>query len=63
MTSKEKITDILDWMQNTTDADWNSMQCLKQDLEKLVVIAQTEGIQEARDTINKIWNIDKEVTL
>ena len=57
MTSKEKIKEILDWMQSTTDADWNFMQCLKQELEKLMVIAQTEGIQEARDAINKIWNI------
>ena len=56
MTSKEKIKDILDWMQNTTDADWTFLQCLKQDLERLVVISQTEGIKEAHDVINKIWN-------
>ena len=56
MASKEKIKDILDWMQNTTDADWNFLQCLKQDLENLVVIAQTEGIKEAHDVMNKVWN-------
>ena len=59
MTSTEKIKDILDWIQNTTDADWNFMQCLKQDLEKLVVIAQTEGIEEARDVLKKVCGIDK----
>ena len=56
MTSKEKIKDILDWMQNTTDADWNFLRCLKQDLEGLVIIAQTEGIQEARDILKQTWN-------
>ena len=35
MTSKEKITDILDFVQNVTDADWGFMQCLKQDLEQI----------------------------
>ena len=54
MTSKEKIKDILDWMQNTTDADWSFLRCLKQDLENLVVIAQIEGIREAGDILNKI---------
>ena len=56
MTSKEKIKDILDWMQNTTDADWNFLCCLKQDLEHLVTIAQTEGVKEARDALNEVWN-------
>lgn len=56
MTSKEKIKDILDWMQNTTDADWNFLCCLKQDLESLVIIAQTEGVKEAHDVLNKVWN-------
>lgn len=56
MTSKEKVTDILDFVQNVTDADWGFMQCLKQDLEHLVVIAQTEGVKEARDALNKVWN-------
>lgn len=56
MTSKEKIKDILYWMQNTTDADWNFLRCLKQDLEHLVIIAQTEGVKEARDVLNKFWN-------
>ena len=56
MTSKEKITDILDFVQNVTDSDWSFMQCLKQDLEHLVIIAQTEGVKEARDALNKVWN-------
>lgn len=56
MTSKEKIKDILDWMQNTTDADWNFLRCLKQDLEHLVTIAQTEGVKEARDALNEAWD-------
>ena len=56
MTSKEKIKDILDWVQNTTDADWNFLRCLKEDLEGLVIISQTEGIKEARDVINKVCN-------
>ena len=56
MTSKEKIKDILDFVQNVTDADWGFMMCLKQDLEHLVVIAQTEGVKEARDALNKVWN-------
>lgn len=56
MTSKEKIKDILGWVQNTTDADWNFLQCLKQDLEKLVVIAQAEGIEEAHEVVNRILN-------
>lgn len=42
MTSKEKITEILDWVQNS-HVDWNFMRCLKQDLEELVKIAQVEG--------------------
>lgn len=55
MTSKEKIKDTLDWIQNTTDADWNFLRCLKQDLELLVTIAQTEGVKEVRDALNKVW--------
>ena len=56
MTSKEKISNILDWVQSTTDADWGFMQCLKQDLEHLTTIAQIEGVKEARDALNKVWN-------
>lgn len=56
MTSKEKIKDILDWVQSTSDVGWGFMCCLKQDLEHLVVIAQTEGVKEARDALNKVWN-------
>lgn len=61
MTSKEKITYILAFVQNVTDSDWGFMQCLKQDLEHLVTIAQTEGVKEARDALNKVWdNASKE---
>ena len=35
---------------------WGFMQCLKQDLEHLVIIAQTEGVKEAKDALNKVWN-------
>ena len=56
MTSQEKIADILNWIQTTTDADWGFLMCLKQDLEHLVTIAQIEGIKEARDALTKIWN-------
>ena len=56
MTSKEKIKDILDWVQSTTDVSWGFMQCLKQDLEHLVNIAQIEGVKEARDALNNVWN-------
>ena len=56
MTSKEKIKDILDWVQSTADVSWGFMCCLKQDLEGLVIIAQTEGIKEAHDALNKVWN-------
>ena len=56
MTSKEKIKDILNWIQSATDADWNFLRCLKQDLELLVTIAQTEGVKEARDALNEVWN-------
>ena len=55
MTSKEKIKDILDWMQSNTDADWNFLRGLKADLEHLVTIAQIEGVKEARDALNEVW--------
>ena len=55
MTSKEKITDILTFVQNVTDSDWGFMMCLKQDLEHLVVIAQTEGVKEAKNALDTIW--------
>ena len=55
MTSKEKIKDILDQMQNTTNADWDFLRCLKQDLEHLITIAQIEGIEEARDAFNEVF--------
>lgn len=56
MTSKEKINDILDWVQSATNVNWGFMCCLKQDLEHLVTIAQTEGIKEAKDALYKVWN-------
>lgn len=56
MTSKEKMKEILDWVQNTGDVNWGFMRGLQQDLEHLVVIAQTEGVREARDALNKVWN-------
>lgn len=55
MTSKEKITTILNWVQ-TSYIDWNFMRGLKQDLEELVIIAQTEGVKEAKDALNEFWN-------
>ena len=36
------------------------MCCLKQDLEGLVIIAQTEGVKEAHDVLNEIWNNNKD---
>ena len=53
MTSKEKITEILNWTQGSY-MDWNCMRGLKQDLEELVIIAQTEGVKEAKDALDKI---------
>lgn len=55
MTSKEKITEILNWVQDYY-IDWNFMRGLKQDLEELVIIAQTEGVKEAKDSLDKVWN-------
>lgn len=60
MTSKEKIKEILGWIQDTTDADWNFLMCLKQDMEHLVTISQIEGIKEAHDALNEVWNKNKE---
>lgn len=55
MTSKEKITEILNWVQDSY-IDWNFMRGLKQDLEELVIIAQTEGVKEAKDALDKVWD-------
>lgn len=60
MTSTEKIKEILGWIQDTTYVDWNFLQYLKQDMEHLVTIAQIEGVKEARDALNEVWNKDKE---
>ena len=43
MTPKEKITEILDYVQSS-QIDWNFMMGLKQALEELVNIAQAEVI-------------------
>ena len=48
MTSKEKIGEILDWVQNATCIDWSFMRYLKQDLEHLMDIAQLEGVKEVK---------------
>ena len=55
MTSKEKIGEILDWVQNATCIDWNFMRCLKQDLEHLVDIAQLEGVIEVKNMMNEFY--------
>lgn len=55
MTSKEKIIEILNWVQGSY-MDWNCMRGLKQELDELVVIAQTEGVKEAKDALNEVWN-------
>ena len=52
MTSKEKISEILDWVQNTRDVNWDFMCCLKQDLEHLVTIAQTEGAKDTKAALD-----------
>lgn len=56
MTSEAKIMEILEWVKDTTDVGNGFMLCLLQDLKHLTVIAQTEGIKEARDALNKVWN-------
>lgn len=56
VTSKEKMKEILDFVQDVTDADWGFMMCLKQDLEGLVIIAQTEGVKEAHEVLKKAWD-------
>jgi hypothetical protein len=55
MTSKEKIGEILDWVQNATCIDWSFMCCLKQDLEHLVNIAQLEGVREVKNVMNEFY--------
>ena len=54
MTSKEKIKDILNFVQNETGAGRGFMLCLQSSLDNLAIIAQTEGIKEARDAISKV---------
>lgn len=56
MTSKEKMNEILDFVQNAANIDWGFMMCLKQDLEGLITIAQIEGIKEAKDALNEVWD-------
>jgi len=57
MTSKEKITEILNWVQGSY-MDWNCMCYLKQDLEELVGIAQVEGADRLIDRVNGFVNRD-----
>ena len=57
MTSKEKITTILNWVQ-TSYIDWNFMRGLKQDLEELVEISQAEGADRLVDRINSLVDRD-----
>ena len=57
MTSKEKISTILNWVQ-TSYIDWNVMCGLKQELEDLVEIAQIEGADRLIDRINGL--VDRE---
>lgn len=57
MTSKEKITEILNWVQDSY-IDWNFMRGLKQDLEELVEIAQAEGVDRLVDRVNGFVNRD-----
>ena len=53
MTSKEKMNEILDSVQNAADIDYYFMMCLKKDLEGLITIAKIEGIREAKDILYK----------
>lgn len=57
MTSKEKITEILNCVQGSY-MDWNCMCYLKQDLEELVGIAQSEGADRLIDRVNGFVNRD-----
>lgn len=57
MTSKEKIKEILIWVQNEPCVDWNLMRCLNQDLYELVAIAHREGIDKLEAKL--ISNLDK----
>lgn len=50
-TSKEKIKDILNFVQKVIKVDKLFMTCLKQELEHLVIIAQTEGAKEVKNMI------------
>ena len=58
MTSKEKIKEILRWVQDESCADWNFMRGLKQDLKELVAIAHNEGIDKLEYKI--LSNLNKE---
>ena len=58
MTSKEKIKEILRWIQDEPCADWNLMRGLKQDLDELVAIAHKEGIDKLENKL--LSHLDKE---
>jgi hypothetical protein len=53
MTSKEKITEILNCVEGSY-MDWNFMRILKHDLEELIEIAQAEGIEEAAEVLTSL---------
>ena len=55
MTSKEKITTTLNWVQ-TSYIDWNFMRGLKQDLEEFVEIAQAELVDKIANFFEKEEN-------
>lgn len=57
MTSKEKIKEILKWVQDESCIDWNFMRGLQQDLNELAKIAYNEGIDKLVDKV--IDNLDK----
>jgi hypothetical protein len=40
MAPEDKIKEILNYIQNKTDADWMCLMCIKEDLEELVTIAR-----------------------
>ena len=51
MTPEEKMNEILDWVQDALNVNWDFMCCLKDDLEDLVAIAQAEHAAVRTKTI------------
>lgn len=55
MKSKEKITQILKWVQ-TANVDWNFLRALKEDLEDLSEIAKAEGVDNlVSNELNRLF--------